>query len=93
MQRELEQLKSKNSETRLGSPSGLTRATSAPCLGGPSSKISDPTFFDPTIVRINAKGIIERDKVWEVAAKLLAAANTSEAEVDPTAQSANGKRV
>jgi hypothetical protein len=33
-------------------------------------------------VRINAKGIIERIKVWEAAAKLLAAANINEAEVE-----------
>ena len=95
IRRELEQLKCKTSETRPGSPSGLTRATSAACLGGPSSTISDPTCFDPTIVRINAKGIIERDKVWEAAAKLLAAANISEAEVDllPKAPMAKGCRL
>ena len=45
-QHELEQPKCKASETGLGSPSGLTRATYAPSLGGPSSKFSDPTFSD-----------------------------------------------
>ena len=43
IQRELEQLECKTSVTGLGSPIGLTRATSAPSLGGPSSNISDPT--------------------------------------------------
>ena len=58
MQRELEQLKSNTSEAGLGerehlaySPSSLTLATSARCLGGPSGKISDPTFVDPNIVK------------------------------------------
>ena len=61
----------------------------------PPSKISDPNYFDPSIVRINAKGIIERDKVWEAAAKLLAAANINEAEVDllPKAPLAKGYRL
>ena len=58
MQRDLEQLKSKTPEAGLRerehlacSPSSLTLATSAPCLGGPSCKISDPTSVDPNIVK------------------------------------------
>ena len=97
MSRELQLLqKAKTSpEVELGSPSGLTRATSAPCLGGPSNKISDPSFYDPTIVRINTKNIVERTKIWEVVAKLLAAANLNEKEVEllPKAPHARGYRV
>ena len=96
--RELELLqnsKSASPEVELGSPSGLTRATSAPSLGGPSNKASDPSFYDPTIVRINTKSIVERTKVWEVVAKLLAAANLNEGEVEllPKAPLARGYRV
>ena len=97
MSRELQLLqKAKTSpEVELGSPSGLTRATSSPSLGGPSNKTSDPSFYDPTIVRINTKSIVERTKVWEVVAKLLAAANLNESEVEllPKAPLARGYRV
>ena len=96
--RELELLqnsKAASPEVELGSPSGLTRATSAPSLGGPSNKTSDPSFYDPTIVRINTKSIVERTKVWDVVAKLLAAANLNESEVEllPKAPLARGYRV
>ena len=93
--RELELLQKVPSEAGLGSPSGLTRATSAPSLGGPPSKLIDPNFYDPTIVRINSKNIVERTKIWEVAAKLLAAANLNEGEVEllPKASYARGYRI
>ena len=59
MQRELEKLKSKASEAGrcerehlANSPSSLTIATSAPCLGGPSCKIPDPTSVDKNIVKV-----------------------------------------
>ena len=93
--RELEHLQKVSSEVGLGSPSGLTRATSAPSLGGPPSKTSDPNFYDPTIVRINSKNIVERTKIWEVVAKLLTAANLNEGEVEllPKALFARGYRV
>ena len=51
-------------------------------MGGPPSKLHDPNYFDPTIVRIITKGIVERIKIWDAAAKLLAAANINEAEVE-----------
>ena len=76
MQHELEQIESKQFAV-----AGLGRVASAPCLAHPS-KNNDPTFFDPSIVRLNSQSIVGRDKVWEVAAKLLAAANISEAEVE-----------
>ena len=91
----LQKAKTSSPEVELGSPSGLTRATSAPSLGGPSNKTSDPSFYDPTIVRINTKNIVERTKIWEVVAKLLAAANLNEKEVEllPKAPHARGYRV
>ncbi len=95
--RELELLqKAKASpEVELGSPSGLTRATSASYLGGPPSKTTDPNFFDPTIVRINSKNIVEHTKIWEVVANILTAANLNEGEVEllPKAPFARGYRV
>ena len=64
--RELEHLQKVSSEVGLGSPgspSGFARASSAPSLGGPPSKLIDPNFYDPTIVRINSKNIVERTKI------------------------------
>ena len=76
MQNELEQIESKPfAVPRLG------RVASAPCLVL-LTKFNDPTYYDPTIVRLNSAGIFGRDKVWEVAAKLLTAANINEAEVE-----------
>ena len=52
LQYELEQIKSKPfAVPRLG------RAASAPCLAHPN-KLNDPTFFDPSIVRLNSQGIV-----------------------------------
>ena len=64
-------------------------------MGGPPSKATDPNFYDPTIVRINSKNIVERTKIWEVVAKLLTAANLNEGEVEllPKAPFARGYRV
>ena len=89
MQLELEPIKNKP----FAVP-GLGRVASAPCLALPS-KITGPTFFDPSIVRLNSQGIVGRDKVWEVAAKILAAANISESEVEmlPKAPLARGYRL
>ena len=86
MQYELEQIQNKS----FAVP-GLGRVASAPCLALPS-KLNDPSFFDPSIVRLNSSSIVGRDKVWEVAAKHLAAANISEAEVEllPKARMARG---
>ena len=89
MQYELEQIKRKP----FAVP-GLGRVASAPCLALPS-KLNDSSFFDPSIVRLNSSGIVGRDTVWEVAAKLLAAANISEAEVEllPKTPMARGYRL
>ena len=89
MQHKLEQIRRKP----FAVP-GLGRVASAPCLAHPS-KNNDPTFFDPSTVRLNSQGIVGRDNVGEVAAKLLAAANISETEVElpPKAPMARGYRL
>ena len=45
--RELEHLQKVSSEVGLGSPSGLTRATSAPSLGGPPKQNHRPELLRP----------------------------------------------
>ena len=76
MENELQRIKSKPfAVLRLG------RVASAPNLAQPT-KQNDPTYFDLTIVRLNSAGIVGRNTVWQVAAKLLAAANINETEVE-----------
>lgn len=85
MPNELEQVKNKPvAVPRLG------RVAFAPCLIL-TTKFNDPSYYDSTIVRLNSSGIVGRDKVWEIAAKLLAAANINETEVEllPKAPLAN----
>lgn len=47
----------------------------------PPTKQNDPTYFDPTIVRLNSASIVGRTQVSETA-ELIAAANISETEVE-----------
>ena len=89
MHSELERIKSKP----FAVP-GLGRVASALNLVLPT-KLKDPTYYDSTILGLHSAGIVGRDKVWEIAVKLLAAANINEAEVEllPKAPLAKGYRL